>query len=87
MVRFVDNIFGVALVGGEDGFSENEWRQFEVDSDDYDIFKWDVNEPSSSINFLDLTIEIEDGKKDDQSLLISPSKICISSMHDYKHCF
>ena len=59
MVRFVDNIFGVALVGGEDGFSENEWRQFEVDSDDYDIFKWDVNEPSSSINFLDLTIEIE----------------------------
>ena len=37
MIRFVDDIFGVALVGGEDDFSRNEWRQFEVDTDVYGI--------------------------------------------------
>ena len=61
MVRFVDNIFGVALVGKEDGFSVDEWSQFQVNIDDFGIFRWDVNESSSSANFLDLTIAIEDG--------------------------
>ena len=38
-------------------FSGNKWRQFVVDIDHYDILRWDVNETSSNVNFLDLSIE------------------------------
>ena len=34
MAQFVDNIFGIALVGEEDGFSMDEWNQFKVVIDD-----------------------------------------------------
>ena len=61
MYRFVDDIFGVALVGGEDGFSKNEWDQFKTDIDDFGILRWDVDKPSSSVDFLDLTIKVENG--------------------------
>jgi len=61
MVRFVDDIFGVALVGEEDGFSTDEWNKFQTDIDDFGILRWEVNEPSFSVNFLDLTITIEEG--------------------------
>ena len=61
MVRFVDNISGAALVGKEDGFSMDVWNQFQVEIDDFGILWWDDNEPSSSVNFLNLTITIEDG--------------------------
>ena len=37
IVRFVDNIFDVALVGAEDGFSDDEWNLFQVDTDDFGI--------------------------------------------------
>ena len=60
MVQFVDDISGVVLVGGEDDFSKNEWHQFKVDIDDYSILRWNANEPSS-VDVLDLMIEIEDG--------------------------
>ena len=64
MVRFVDDIFGIPLVEGEDSFSKNEWNQFKNDTADFGIIRWEINEPSSSIDFLnfpDLTIEIENG--------------------------
>ena len=61
MVRFVDDIFGVAIVGEEDGFSTDEWNKFQTDIDDFGILRWEVNEPSFSVNFLDLTITIEEG--------------------------
>ena len=56
----MEDIFGIALVGEEDGFSTNEWNQFLDDIDDFGILQWDVNEPSMRVNFLDLTITIED---------------------------
>ena len=61
MVRFVDDVFGIALVGGDDGLSEDDWSQFKNDIDDFGILTWDVEDPSKSTNFLDLTIEIKDG--------------------------
>ena len=61
----MDDIFSVAPigeeVGEEEGFSDDEWNQFKVDIDDFCILRWDVNGPSSSMNFLDLTITIENG--------------------------
>ena len=61
VVRFVDDIFGVELVGGEDGFSVDEWSQLQVNIGDYGNLRLDVNEPSLSMNFPNLTIEIKDG--------------------------
>ena len=44
MVRFVDDFFGLALVGGENGLSKNEWSQFKDDISDFDILTWQVGE-------------------------------------------
>ena len=59
MVRFVDDFFRIALVGGESGLNENEWIQFKTDIDNFGILTWEFEEPSTTINFLDLTITIK----------------------------
>ena len=37
VVRLVDNIFSVTLVVEEDGSSDDEWNQFQVDIDDFGV--------------------------------------------------
>lgn len=50
--RFIDDIFGV-WTG-----TAAEFEQFKVDTDDFGILTWDFEEPTTSVNFLDLTITI-----------------------------
>ena len=57
MVRFVDDIFGVALVGGDNGLSRNDWCQFKNEIDNFGILTWDAEDPSKSTYFLDLAIK------------------------------
>jgi hypothetical protein len=61
MKRYIDDIYAIALVGGEDGFSKEKWEIFKKDINDFGILKWNVEDPSFSVDFLDLTLKIEDG--------------------------
>ena len=37
----------------------NEWNKFKSDMNDFGILKWDIEEPSEIIEYLDLNIGIE----------------------------
>ena len=56
--RFIDDMKGVVLVGGDDGMTRQEWNEFKKDLA-FGLLTWEVEEPSLSVNFLDLTIEIK----------------------------
>ena len=49
---------GVVLVGGDDGMTRQEWNAFKKDLAS-GLLTWEVEEPSFSVNFLDLTIHIK----------------------------
>ncbi|KAL7544454.1 hypothetical protein ACHAWF_007836 [Thalassiosira exigua] len=55
-VRFIDDIFGIWLHYG----SSHAWDRFKHDTNNFGILKWEFVEPTSSVDFLDLTISIED---------------------------
>ena len=61
IARFVDDVFGITLVGGADGLSEDGWSEFRNEIDGFGILTWDVEDPSKSTDFLDLMIKIKDG--------------------------
>ena len=62
MVRYIDDLLGVALIGGEDGLSNHEWSNFKRDMDDFGILTWEVNDPSTTVDYLDVTLKIENGE-------------------------
>ena len=49
--RFIDDIIGV-WVGDPNGI---EWQELKNDTNDFSILKWEFEEPSRSVDFLDLT--------------------------------
>ena len=53
--RFIDDIFAVLLFGGDDGLTANETNTFKEDIDNYGILRWNVEEPSPKVDYLDLT--------------------------------
>ena len=55
--RFIDDIFGI-WIPSLDG--ANTWANFKKDTNNFGILSWDFEEPSQEVNFLDLTIRIED---------------------------
>ena len=61
LVRYIINIFLLILYGREGGFTLEEWTQFGNMLSDYGILKWEIGEPSTFVNYLDLTISIENG--------------------------
>merc|ERR1712086_1230046 len=62
LCRFIDDIFAVVLFGGDDGLTDDEWNKFKEDVDDYGILRWNVEEPSLKVDYLDLTIQLENGR-------------------------
>ena len=52
-VRFIDDIFGIW------NGTDEAWQAFKRDINDFGILTWEICEPSSSADFLDLTISIE----------------------------
>ena len=57
----VDDIYAIVLVGGEDGLSKEKWDTFRKYINKFSILKWNIEDPSISVDFLDLTLKIEDG--------------------------
>ena len=62
LVRFIDDIYGILKLGDDDGMSADELEQFESDLDDFGILTWDMEQPTKSVDFLDLTVTIDSGK-------------------------
>ena len=64
LVRYIDDIFGIILEGGNDGMSSDEIKQLEADLNAFGpgILTWDMDKPSKSIDYLDLTITIDNGR-------------------------
>ena len=95
LVRYIDDIhFLIILYGGDDGFTPEEWIQFGNMINDYGILKREVEEPSTSVNYLDLTASIENGalvtKTDQKSTslhqYITYYQFCRPSLDDERHC-
>ena len=61
LVRYIDDIFLLVLYGGDNRFTPEECIQFGNMINDYGILKREVEEPSTSVNYLDLTVSIENG--------------------------
>ena len=55
--RFIDDIFGIWLLD-----DTTAWLDFKRDLNNFGILTWDINEPSLTVDFLDLTISIQNGK-------------------------
>ena len=55
-LRFIDDIIGI-WTG-----TEAEWIAFKNDANNFGILEWEFEEPSREINFLDLTIAIENNR-------------------------
>ena len=52
-VRYIDDIFGIWT--GD----KAAWQAFKADINNFGILTWDINEPSTSVDFLDLTITVQ----------------------------
>ena len=53
--RFIDDIFGIWI---DDG-SGDDWQDFQRETNNFGILRWEFEELSESVNFLDLTITIK----------------------------
>ena len=58
-IRYIDDIFGIWT-----GNLTTDWQSFSDDVNNFGILKWDITEiiPSTSVNFLDMTLSIENGR-------------------------
>ena len=52
-----------------------EWREFKRDMNGFGILKWDVNDPTLSVDCLDLTLAIKNGNIHSKSYQ-KPSNLC-----------
>ena len=59
--RFIDDIFAAVLFGGDDQLTADGWNKFKEDIDNYGILRWNVEEPSLKVDYLDLPIQLENG--------------------------
>ena len=58
-IRYIDDILGIWT-----GNLTTDWKAFSEDINNFGILKWDISDvkPSLSVNFLDMTLSIENGK-------------------------
>ena len=62
-------MFAVILVGGTDGFTLEDLQDFKTDVNNYGLLKWDIGHPSKSVNYLDLTVTIVNGRIETKTYL------------------
>jgi hypothetical protein len=60
--RFIDDVIGVWLVHPDPEENLRRWLTFQADMNGWYGLSWDCTEPSTSINFMDLTISIVDSR-------------------------
>ena len=57
--RFIDDVVGIWIDDGD----ESKWNRFVADlNNKYFVLQWDVSERSKSVDYMDLTLTIEQGK-------------------------
>jgi hypothetical protein len=54
--RFIDDVFFIWI-----GPMDATWDQLVKDYDNFGILRWDISQPALSVNFLDLTLTLENG--------------------------
>ena len=57
-LRFIDGIIGISIGNP----LEQSWEYFKKETNNFEILEWEFEEPSKKVNFLDLTISIENNK-------------------------
>ena len=58
LLRFIDDIMGIWIGNPLD----QDWKDFKRETNNFGILEWEFEEPSKKVNFLDLTITIENNK-------------------------
>ena len=59
--RFIDDIFGIWIPASVPNI-QTDFESFKATTNNFGILKWEFEELSTSVNFLDLTISIENNK-------------------------
>ena len=62
MAHYIGDIFAIIVIDGDHGFSQVEWSDFKEDVNNCGILRWKISEPSLQADYLDLTIQLADGK-------------------------
>lgn len=57
LFRFVDDLWGIWI-----GPTDHEWQEFKDTLSNHGLLKWDVSEPSYTVDYLDLTIILKNGR-------------------------
>ena len=57
-MKFIEDIIGIWI--GKP--LEQDWEDFKNETNTFDILEWEFEEPSTKVNFLDLTISLENNK-------------------------
>ena len=60
--RFIDDVIGIWLVHPDPTINKQLWEQFQADMNGWHGLNWDCEEPNTTVNFMDMTIRIVDGK-------------------------
>ena len=56
--RYIDDMIGIWLCDS----NPSSWEEFKKETNNFGILTWEFEEPSTSVNFLDLTINIENNR-------------------------
>ena len=60
--RFIDDVFGIWLPHPDPQKNERLWNEFTKTMNNYPGLTWEFNPPSDTVDFMDLTITIKNGK-------------------------
>ncbi len=60
--RFIDDVIGIILVDDNDEQFQADWRRLKTDMNKCRGLEWTFTEPSKKVDFMDMTVEIKDGR-------------------------
>ena len=60
--RFIDDVFGIWLPHPDPQKNERLWNEFTKTMNNYPGLTWEFNPPSDTVDFMDLTITLKNGK-------------------------
>eukprot|EP00956_Cyclotella_meneghiniana_P014218 scaffold21239_cov59-Cyclotella_meneghiniana.AAC.1 len=60
--RFIDDVIGVWLAHEDPEQNEQLWKEFQADMNNWHGLEWTVEDPSNTVNFMDMTISIVNGR-------------------------
>jgi hypothetical protein len=73
--RFIDDVIGVWQCNPCPSTNARLWKEFQADMNGWHGLEWVFTEPSSSVNFMDLTISIVDDGKLETTLFEKPMNL------------